>query len=163
MDLREISALCSTRHPRLIQILLLECIDLIHYFFREYVDYEKIIPDFKQLRKFVPFPKWVCTSQVPLTSLLLTLYRKWRPWLGIVSFHLLSIKEETMTKSYHSAVNLLIVFSGLVLIERLSLFQPQFALSKRSSSHSAVFVCTLEDKGRNVSQKLFKMHKFRIP
>ena len=68
-----------------------------------------------------------------------------------------------MTKPYHSTVNLLIVFSGLVLIERLSLFQPQFALSKRSSSHSVVFVCTLEDKGRNVSQKLFKMHKFRIP
>ena len=57
MDLREISALCSTRHPRLIQILLLECIDLIHYFFREYVDYEKIIPDFKQLRKFCSFSK----------------------------------------------------------------------------------------------------------
>lgn len=131
-------------------------------FFREYVDYEKIIPDFKELRKFCSYFQ-NGSVQVPLTSLLITLYRKWRPWLGIVSFHLLSIKETTMTKPYHSTVNLLIVFSGLVLIERLSLSQPQFALSKRSSSHSVVFVCTLEDKGRNVSQKLFKMHKFRIP
>lgn len=92
-------------------------------FFREYVDYEKIIPDFKELRKFCSYFQ-NGSVQVPLTSLLITLYRKWRPWLGIVSFNLLSIKETTMTKPYHSTVNLLIVFSGLVLIERLSLFQP---------------------------------------